>query len=169
MNTSRFPGDEGFTASMATCLRVRGANHVQMARARGGKKSPVARAPYQGIAAHFSIDSSVSCAQSPIRAANAAVAINSIGGRILFAPIAWRVRLLPAAERLMAGAGGSARTARADCQPHSERHLRPIANAHTHGVPDSAVCAGNRFIASAGMLICGTPAPTRMRSGTAAA
>ena len=30
-------------------------------------------------------------------------------------------------------------------------------------------CAGNRFIGSAGMSICGTPAPTRTRSGTARA
>ena len=30
-----------------------------------------------------------------------------------------------------------------------------------------AVCAGNRFIASAGMSICGKQGPTRMRSGTA--
>ena len=37
---------------------------------------------------------------------------------------------------------------------------------HTRGVTASVVCAGNRSIASAGMSICGTPAPTRMRIGT---
>ena len=37
------------------------------------------------------------------------------------------------------------------CQPHSERHQRPIGNAHTRKVQDFVVYAGNRFIASAGM------------------
>ena len=146
------------------------ADYVQMARGEGGKKSPVARASHQGIAARLSIGRSVSGAQPPVRAADAAPRDRfRIGGRIQFAPIAWRVRLLPAAERLAAGAGGLATTARTDYQPHSERHLRPIGNAHTRRVPDSAVFAGNRFIASAGMSICGIPALTRMRSGTAPA
>ena len=67
--------------------------------------------------------------------------------------------LLPAAERLAAGLGGSAATARTDYQSHSGPRRPPIANGHTRGVPDSAVCAGNRFIASAGMRIWG-PDPT---------
>ena len=92
-----------------------------------------------------------------------------IGARIRYAPIAWRARLLPAAERLAAGLGGSAATARTDYQSHSGPRRPPIANEHTRGVPDSAVCAGNRFIASAGMSICGAPVPTRTRSGTARA
>ena len=66
----------------------------------------------------------------------------------------------------MAGPGDSVASARTGYQPHSERHPRPIVNTHTREVLDSAVCAGNRFIGSAGMSICGTPAPTRRRSGT---
>ena len=53
------------------------------------------------------------------------------------------------------------------CQPHSERHQRPIGNAHARRVQDFVVYAGNRFIASAGMPTYGTPAQTRMRPGTA--
>src|SRR5207249_3088391 len=34
-------------------------------------------------------------------------------------------------------------------------------------VLDSAACAGSPFIVLAGMLICGTPAPTKTRIGTA--
>ena len=90
-----------------------------------------------------------------------------IGARIHFALIAWRARLPPAAERLAAGPGGSATTARTGCQPHSGRRPRPFGNAHTREAPVFVVYAGNRFIASAGMSICGTPEPTRMRSGTA--
>jgi hypothetical protein len=70
-------------------------------------------------------------------------------------------------ERLAAGRGGSATTARTGCQLHSGHHQRPIGNAHSRGVPVSVVCAGNRSIASAGMSICGIPGPTRMQSGTA--
>src|SRR6516165_11558999 len=40
-------------------------------------------------------------------------------------------------------------------QPHIERHRRPIANAYTRRVRDSAACAANRSIASVGMSICG--------------
>ena len=54
-----------------------------------------------------------------------------------------------------------------DCQPHSGHHPPPTGNMHTRWAPALAVCAGNRFIASAGTSIYGTPAPTRMRSGTA--
>jgi len=85
------------------------------------------------------------------------------GAAIHFAPIAWRARLLPAAERLAAGAGGSATTARTGCQPHSGHHPRPFGNAHTRGAPASVVCAGNRFIASAGHVDLWTQGPTRMR------
>jgi hypothetical protein len=46
---------------------------------------------------------------------------------------------------------------------------RPIGNAPTHGVRVSAMCAGNRFIDSVGMSICGTQGPTGTRSGTARA
>jgi len=59
-----------------------------------------------------------------------------IGARIPFAPIAWRARLLPAAERLAAGVGGSATAARTGCQPHSGHHPRPFrerAYARGHG------------------------------------
>jgi hypothetical protein len=89
-----------------------------------------------------------------------------IGARIHFALIVSRARLLPAAERLAAGAGGSGTTARTGYEPHSGHHPRPFGNAHTRGVLASVVCAGNRSIASAGMSICGTMGPTRMRSGT---
>jgi len=65
-------GDEGITASMAPCRRVGDADYVQMARGEGGKKSPVARASHQGIAAHLSVGRSVSGAQPSIRAADAA-------------------------------------------------------------------------------------------------
>jgi hypothetical protein len=92
-----------------------------------------------------------------------------IGARIHFALIALRALLLPAAEHLAAGRGGSATAARAGCQLHSGHHQRPIGNAHSRGVPVSAVCAGKRSIASAGMSICGIPGPTRMQSGTARA
>jgi hypothetical protein len=92
-----------------------------------------------------------------------------IGGRIQFAPIAWPVRLLPAAEHRAAGPGGSATSARADCQPHCEHRPRPIANAHTRRARAFAACAASRFIASGGTLTCGTSAPTRMPPGTAPA
>ena len=45
-------------------------------------------------------------------------------------------------------------------------HRRLIANLHSPKDLASAVCAGGRFIASAGMSISGIVAPTRMRSGT---
>jgi hypothetical protein len=90
-----------------------------------------------------------------------------IGVHIHFALIVWRAPLLPAVERLAAGPGGSTRTARTGCQPHSVHHPRPIGNMHPRWAQAFAVCAGNRFIASAGMSNCGTPGPTRMRSGTA--
>jgi hypothetical protein len=88
-----------------------------------------------------------------------------IGAHIRYAQIGWHGRLLPSAERPAAGLGGSAITAKAGCQRHSGRRRRHIANAHTR-IRDSVACAGNRFIASGGMWICGTLAPTRMRTGT---
>ena len=90
-----------------------------------------------------------------------------IGAHIHFALIASRVRLLPAAKRQAAGAGGLATTARSGCHLHSGRRPRLIGNAPTRWARAFAVCAGNRFIASAGMSICGKQGPTRMRSGTA--
>jgi hypothetical protein len=90
-----------------------------------------------------------------------------IGAHIHFALIASRVRLLPAPKRQAAGAGGLATTARSRCHLHSGRRPRLIGNAPTSGARAFAVCAGNRFIASAGMSICGKQGPTRMRSGTA--
>ena len=90
-----------------------------------------------------------------------------IGTPIHFAPIAWRVHLLAAVEHLAAGHGGLGIAGTMACQPHSERHQRPIGNAHTRKVQDFVVYAGNRFIASAGMPTYGTPAQTRMRPGTA--
>jgi hypothetical protein len=79
-----------------------------------------------------------------------------IGGDIPFAPIAWPVRLLPAAERPAAGPGGLATSARADCQPHSEHRPDPIANADLRRVQAFVVFAASRFIASGGTLTCGT-------------
>ena len=90
-----------------------------------------------------------------------------IGTSIHFVPIAWRVHLLAAVEPLAAGHGGSGIAGTVACQPHSERHQRPIGNAHTRKVQDFVVYAGNRFIASNGMPTYGTPAQTRMRPGTA--
>jgi hypothetical protein len=95
------------------------------------------------------------------------LAIDSYWGAHLLRVIAWRVRLLAAAKRPAAGTGGSATTARSGCHPHSGRRPRLIGNAPTRWARAFAVCAGNRFIASAGMSICGTQGPTRMRSGTA--
>jgi hypothetical protein len=163
-------GDEGFTASMAPCHRVRGGRLCPNGKRRRRKEiASRSRASPGHCRASFHRPFCLGrSAAHSYRRRHASQSIR-IGGRIQFAPIAWGVRLPPAAERLAAGADGSATTARTDCQPHSERHRRPIANAHTRGVPDSAVCAGNRFIASAGMSICGTPVPTRMRSGTALA
>ena len=45
--------DEGFTASMASCSRERGADYVQMGSREGRKKSPFNRAPDKIIAGHF--------------------------------------------------------------------------------------------------------------------
>jgi hypothetical protein len=90
-----------------------------------------------------------------------------VWGAHLLRVIAWRVRLLAAAKRPAAGTGGSATTARSGCHPHSGRRPRLIENAPTRWARAFAVCAGNRFIASAGMSIYGTRGPTRMRSGTA--
>ena len=90
-----------------------------------------------------------------------------IGVLIHFALTAWRARLLPAAERQAVGVGGSARTKRTGCQSLSGHHPRPIGNVHTREAPAFAVCADNRFIASAGMSTCVTQGPTRMQSGTA--
>jgi hypothetical protein len=95
------------------------------------------------------------------------LAVDSYWVHIHFALIVWRAPLLPAVERLAAGPGGSTRTARTGCQPHSVHHPRPIGNMHTRWAQAFAVCAGNRFIASAGMSNCGTPGLTRLRSGTA--
>ncbi len=92
-----------------------------------------------------------------------------IGAPIHFVPIAWRGRSPRAAERQAAGLGGSEMIARMDCHPHSERHQRPIGNAHTRRVRDSAVYAGNQFIASAGMRIYGMLDRTKTLSGTAPA
>ena len=88
------------------------------------------------------------------------------GAHTHFALIGLRARLLHVAERLAAGTGGSATTARTDCQPPSGQHLRPIGNMHMRWAPAFAMCAGNRFIASVGTSIYGTLVPTRMRSGT---
>ena len=90
-----------------------------------------------------------------------------IGVLIHFALTAWRAHLLPAAERQAVGVGGSARTKRTGCQSLSGHHPRPIGNVHTREAPAFAVCADNRFIASAGMSTCGTQGPTRMQPGTA--
>ena len=87
----------------------------------------------------------------PIRADRLARALAARNG----APSGWTWRL-----------GGDRRT---DYQSHSGPRRPPIANEHTRGVPDSAVCAGNRFIAWAGTSICGTPVSTRTRSGIARA
>src|SRR4029077_16041875 len=82
--------------------------------------------------------------------------------------IGWRERLLLGAGPPQAGAGSSAIIATSmDCPPHIERHLSPIANAHTCKVQDSAVCAANRCIASVGMSIYGKVALTRTQTGTA--
>lgn len=97
------------------------------------------------------------------------LAIDSYWAHIPFAPIAWRVRLLPAAEHQAAGAGASATVARAACLLHSEHHPRPIGNTHMRLDPAFTVYAGNLFIASAGTSIYARPGPTRMRSGTAPA
>ena len=161
-------GDKGFTASMASCNRVPGDDHVQMGSREGREKSPFNRAPDKVIARHLPVSRSVSGARSPIRAADAAARHRTrIGTPIHFAPIAWRVHLLAAVEHLAAGHGGSGIAGTMACQPHSERHQRPIGNAHTRKVQDFVVYAGNRFIASAGMPTYGTPAQTRMRPGTA--
>jgi hypothetical protein len=50
----------------------REAAYVRLASHQGGKKSAVAEAPRQGIAAHFSVSRSVEGAQPSFRAANAA-------------------------------------------------------------------------------------------------
>jgi hypothetical protein len=144
-----------------------GADYVQMARGEGRTKSAVARPSHQGCRVFFPrlFCRGLSAAHSCRRRRGSRLI--RIGAPIQFAPIAWRAPLLPEAEPLAPGAGGSAPTARADYQPHSGRHPRPIGSAHTPGVQDSAVCAVNRFIALAGMSICGTAASTRMRPGTA--
>jgi hypothetical protein len=90
-----------------------------------------------------------------------------IGVLIHFALTAWRAHLLPAAERQAVGVGGSARTTRTGYQSLSGHHPRPIRNVHTREAPALAVCADNRFIASAGTSTCGTQGPTRMQPGTA--
>jgi len=89
-----------------------------------------------------------------------------IGVLIHFALTAWRARLLPAAERQAVGVGGSARTTRTGWQSLSGHHPRPFGNAHTRLALAFAVCADNRFIASASMWICGTSGPIRTRPGT---
>src|SRR5262249_15526646 len=73
-------GDEGFTASMATCGQSRQAEYVQMASREGGTKSSVAGASQQGIATHFSIGRAVLGTWPPFRAANAAAS-----GRLVLA------------------------------------------------------------------------------------
>ena len=162
-------GDEGFTASTAPCLRVGGRLCPNGKRRRRKEIASRSRASPRHCHPSFHLPSCLG--RSTARSCRRRLGWRSIpiGARIRYAPIAWRAPLLPAAERRAAGPGGSAAPARTDYQPHSERHPRPIANAHTRGVPDSAVCAGNRFIALAGMSICGTPAPTIRRSGTAPA
>ena len=81
-----------------------------------------------------------------------------IGAPIRSVPIGWRVRLLLGVGRPEAGLGSLVITASMDCLLHIERHPRPIANAHTRKVRDSAVCAANQSIASVGMSIFGIAA-----------
>ena len=162
-------GDEGFTPRWhhaADC----GADHVQVARGESGEKSQVARCASTRRCRHFSFGCSISrrLAAHSCRLRHVWQSIH-IGAHIHFALIAWRARLLPAAERRVAGAGGLATTARTGCQRHSGHHPRLIGNTDTRSAQVFAVCAGNRFIASAGTSIFGTRGPTRMRCGIAPA
>ena len=81
------PHDEHLGYPVTKALRLRwhhaigfGVGDVQMARCEGGKKSPITRAPYQGIAAHLPVGRSVSGAQPPLCATDAAA-----GDRFLLA------------------------------------------------------------------------------------
>ena len=60
---------------------ISGADHVQMARGEGRKKSEVASSPHQGIAAHLSIGCSISRARPPICAADATARDQFVLGR----------------------------------------------------------------------------------------
>jgi hypothetical protein len=88
--------------------------------------------------------------------------------RIPFEPIAWREHLRLAVGRPLAGLGGSG-TAGVACPSHSARHPRRTVKPSTQWDRDFAVCAVNRFIASAGTSTSGAAVQTRMRSGTALA
>ena len=69
---------------------------VQMAEREGRKKSAVACATHQGLAAHLPVRRVVSCAQPPVCIADAASSDRSpIGVLIQFAQITWRAHLLP--------------------------------------------------------------------------
>jgi hypothetical protein len=165
----QYPGDEGFTASMARCHRARGRLCPNGKRRRRKEIASRSRASPRHYHPSFHRLFCLGRSTAPLCRRRPGWRSILIGARIQFAPIGWRASLPNAAERPRAGSGGSALIAIVDSRPHSGSHRRPIANEHTRRVPDSAVCVGNRFIASAGMSICGTPAPTRRRSGTAPA
>jgi hypothetical protein len=59
----------------------RGESYVGLARAQGGEKSAIAWASQQGFANHLSIGRSVSGAQPPLRAADAAACNRIVLGR----------------------------------------------------------------------------------------
>ena len=134
-------GDKGFTASMASCNRVPGDNHVQMGSREGREKSPFNHALDKVIARHLPVSRSLGRSVAHSCRRRRGSPSTRIGTPIHFAPIAWRVHLLTAVEHLAAGHGGLGIAGTMACQPHSERHQRPIGNAHTRKVQDFVVYA----------------------------
>jgi hypothetical protein len=119
----------------------RARSYVGLARAEGVEKSAIACPSQQGVADHLSIGRSVSSAQPPVRAADAA-ACDRIWGAHPFRADRLARALAARSGGPAVGVGGSA-TVGGGCLARSGRRLRHIENAHTHMGRAAAVCAGN--------------------------
>ena len=151
------------------CLGAWKAYYVKMASGKGGKEPAIGSTPHQGLADYLPTGRFISSARPAVRASDAAACNRFVLGAHPFradrlaralaartgSPSAWSWRLGVDREN------GLPTTFRAPPSPYRERQ-------YSRG-PGFAVCAGSRFIDSVGMSICGTPAYTRMRSGTALA
>jgi hypothetical protein len=162
-------GDKGFTGSGNNASTYGG----EMCRIGGNKRTQEIERHWRASARACPTFSHLSCwrAQSADRSSLLRLGWRSIrtGDRIHFARIGWRVHWRRAAEPRSAGHDSFAATAKVVCRPPSEHRRRRIESAPIRAELDSAACAGNPFIALAGMLICGMSAPTKTRIGTAPA
>jgi len=148
-------------------LRLGGAHDVGLARAKGAKKSAVARPSQQGVACGISTSCPGSGSCPSFRAADATAC-----SRVILAcasnssrpPGASNCSSQPSARWMDLAAGGLQERL-AFHVPHATRAI-PRSRTRTWA-RDFAASAVNRFIDSGGTLTFGAAVPTGMRCGTA--